>query len=158
MARLFNVTGFYTGCNVIESLLQSTLECLYHQTCIDKLQSYLLSSPIPVLALVDSPSLSRYPKTTTVNNLLSNLMTERLGWSYSYTQYYQACSPEYCSYQTTADNTKINTIYIVFLMFFILGGPLSVLKLLISALTKIIVCCVRKSPRQIVPEASIIYT
>ncbi|CAF1382395.1 unnamed protein product [Adineta steineri] len=74
MTKLFDVTGFYTGCNVIESLLQSTLECFYNQTCIDKLQNYLLPSPIPVSALDDSSSLSRYLKTTTINSLLSDLM------------------------------------------------------------------------------------
>jgi hypothetical protein len=34
----FDVPGFYTGCYVIESLLQSTLECFYSQQCIDQLK------------------------------------------------------------------------------------------------------------------------
>ncbi|CAF1323559.1 unnamed protein product [Adineta steineri] len=56
MTTLFDVTGFYTGCNVVESLLQSTLDCFYNQTCIEKLQSSLLSLPIPVSALNSSSS------------------------------------------------------------------------------------------------------
>ncbi|CAF1031674.1 unnamed protein product [Adineta steineri] len=70
---LFNVAGFYTGCNVIESLLQSNLECFYNQTCIDKLQNYLQSSPTYVSAL-SSSLYSRYLETTIINDLLDNLM------------------------------------------------------------------------------------
>ncbi|CAF0947117.1 unnamed protein product [Adineta steineri] len=149
---LFNVTGFYTGCNVIESLLQSNLECFYNQTCINGLQKYLLTSPMYVSAL-GSSLYSRYLETTIINDLLDNLMVEQWSFNSSYSKCYAACIPEYCSYQTIANNRKHKTIYIVFLVFFILGGPLSVLKLLISMLTKIIICCVRKSPAQVVPEA-----
>ncbi|CAF1049442.1 unnamed protein product [Adineta steineri] len=154
MTILFNVTGFYTGCNVIESLLQSTLECFYNQTCINELQKYLLPSPMYSSA-VNSLSSNQSLETATINTLVSNLMVERWQPDVSYEKYYAACSPEYCSYyyNTIADNSEINTYYIVVLMFFLVGGPLSVLKLLISALTKIIVFYVRKPPRQVVPQA-----
>ncbi|CAF1263724.1 unnamed protein product, partial [Adineta steineri] len=154
MTILFNVTSFYTGCNVIEALLQSTLECFYNQICINELQKYLLPSPMYSSAL-KSLSSNQTLKTATTDNLLSNLMVERWNPNVSYEKYYAACSPEYCSYyyNTIADNSEINTYYIVVLMFFLVGGPLSVLKLLISALTKMIVFYVRKSPRQVVPQA-----
>jgi len=41
VTSLFNIPGFYTGCYVIESLLQSNLQCFFNQTCINILQTYL---------------------------------------------------------------------------------------------------------------------
>jgi hypothetical protein len=49
---LFEIPGFYTGCYIVESLLQSTLECFYDPQCIDKLQTYIsVSSSINVTVL-----------------------------------------------------------------------------------------------------------
>ncbi|CAF1677223.1 unnamed protein product, partial [Didymodactylos carnosus] len=36
----FLVPGFLSGCYIIEALLQSSLVCLYDQTCLDQL-SYI---------------------------------------------------------------------------------------------------------------------
>ncbi|CAF4806061.1 unnamed protein product, partial [Rotaria sp. Silwood2] len=49
---LFSIPGQYVGCFPLESLLQSTLECFYNQTCVDILHSYLVfNSSMNVTAL-----------------------------------------------------------------------------------------------------------
>ena len=153
-AKFFKVPGFYTGCNVIESLLQSNLECFFNQMCINTLQSYLLLSPI-VLPALSSSLPKKYLVNSTIQELLNNLMIKKWTASFTYTEYHKQCQPTQCSY--TVD-TRYDTIYIVIIMFLITGGPIPVLKFFISILMKIIACCIRKSTRQIIPETMTIPT
>ena len=44
---LLSIPGFYRGCYPIESLLQSTLQCFYNQTCVDAIL------PLLVLAIAN---------------------------------------------------------------------------------------------------------
>ena len=139
----FIVPGFYVGCYVIESLLQSTLECFYDQTCINILQSYCTSSTqINVTAL--NPSLSsQYFVNSTIQDLLNNLMVEQWILSEKYNSYYNACQPSECIYTYT---TRSDIIYIVTTLAGFLGGLITVLKLVVPLLVKFIRRCF-KSPR-----------
>jgi hypothetical protein len=151
---LFNVPGFYTGCNVIESLLQSTLQCFYNQGCINKLQTSLSPSLMHVSALSSSSSV--YFENSTVRDLLDHLMIEKWNWTTLYENYYAACQPTQCTYSTVG--MRDDAIYIVIIMVLIVGGPVPVLKFILSLLVKIIACCIRKPPRRVVPEMPIVYT
>ena len=125
---LFDVPGFYTGCYVIEALLQSTLQCFYDQNCIDQLQIYLSSaSPMNATALVPLIS-SKYFENSTIEYLLQNLMIEQWGWTKMYDKYYNACQPIQCTYTI---ETRHNRIYIITTMVGILGGLITVLKLIV---------------------------
>lgn len=154
--RLFDVPGFYTGCSVIESLLQSTLQCFHNQTCIDILQTYLPSSSIHVPPLDSSPDI--YSKNSTIKILLDQLMVQKWNITTAYERYYHQCQPAQCTYSIDARETKIDAIYIAIVILFLLGGPLFVLKLVVSLLTKIVICCTKKSARQVVPETLIVHT
>lgn len=153
--KLFDIPGFYTGCNVIESLLQSTLQCFYDQICIDTLQTYLLSSSIHVPALKLSANL--YPKNTTIQTLLEQLMIEEWLSETSYANYYAQCAPTHCSYIFQTTGIYHNALYTAIIIFFIVGGPLPVLKLIISLIAKLIVCCIRKSNTHVFPETIMVY-
>jgi hypothetical protein len=95
---LFNVPGFRTGCYLVESLLQSTLECFFSQDCINKLQSYMtISLSMRAIALNASIS-SRYSINSTIGELVDNLMIERWYSLRKYDSYYNECQPTGCSY------------------------------------------------------------
>ncbi|CAF0854600.1 unnamed protein product [Adineta steineri] len=132
---LFDVPGFYIGCYVIEALLQSTLQCFYDQTCIDELLLYLTTaSPINVTAL--DPSLSsQYSEDSTIENLLNSLMIEEWNPIQIYDRYYNECQPIECTYTI---KTRNSVIYIITTMFGIVGGLITVLKLVVPRLVKFI--------------------
>jgi hypothetical protein len=133
LTSLFDVPGFYTGCYVIESLLQSTLECFYRQECIDKLQDYLsASSSMNVLALNASLS-SLYSVNSTIKELVNNLMIERWNASTIYELYYNECQPIQCTYKL---ETRNDVIYIFTTLFGIAGGITTILKIILPSLVK----------------------
>jgi hypothetical protein len=138
----FVVPGFYAGCYVIESLLQSNLECFYNQTCINRLQDYfsLSNSSINVTAL--DPSLpSQYFPNSTIKQLLDNLMIEEWNGTCMYDRYYNECQPTQCTYTV---ETKNAVIYIITTLIGVVGGLMAILELIVPRLIKFIVYFIQK--------------
>ena len=132
---LFFVPGIYTGCYIIESLLQSNLQCFYNQTCINQLLSYLLSSSSMNVTALDKSLLVRFLETSTIEELLNELMVEEWNSSIMYENYYNECQPTQCTY---THETKNNVIYIVTTLVGLIGGLITVLKLIVPRLVKIV--------------------
>ena len=132
---LFDIPGFYIGCFVVDSLLQSTLECFYNQSCIERVQSYIDSSSSMNVTALD-PSLSKwYSPNTTIQELVDKLMIEQWDVSTTYEQYYNQCRPSQCSYTFETGN---DVIYIVTTLFGIAGGLTTVLKFILPRLVKLV--------------------
>ena len=147
----FDVPGLYIGCYVVESLLQSNLQCFYNQTCIDQLQIYLSTNP-PMNALALNSSLpSQYYPNTTIENLLDNLTIEQWNSIQFYEQYYKECQPLQCSY--TIERNK-GFIYIITTMFGVFGGLITILRYIIPRFVKF----VRKKRQRLSLSFSMIYT
>ncbi|CAF1153379.1 unnamed protein product [Adineta steineri] len=143
---LFLIPGFYMGCSVIQSLLQSNLKCFYDQGCIDALQMYL-SSPMNMTALSLS-SLSMYSVNSTINDLLTQLMVEQSILSISYKNYYDQCQPTECTYSVEMAETvetiemvetRNDVTYIIALIIGVIGGVITILKLIVPRFVKFIV-------------------
>jgi hypothetical protein len=132
---LFHVPGFYAGCYVTEALLQSTLQCFYNQTCINDLQTYIRSWTIILPRAIDSSASTRYSENSSINELLDNLMIEEWNPSRMYDEYYDACLPKECTYVIEVRN---DIIYIVTTLFGITGGLITILKLIVPRLVKLI--------------------
>jgi hypothetical protein len=132
---LFHVPNFYKGCYVIESLLQSTLECFYDQQCIVDLQGQIWSSsPVNAKAL-DKSLPSIYFMNSTIKNLVDNLMIELWNVSSIFENYYNECRPIQCTYNL---ETKNDIIYIFTTLFGVAGGLTTVLRLILPRLIKLI--------------------
>jgi hypothetical protein len=131
---------------VIESLLQSILQCFYNQTCINVLQTYL------------SSSLSEHFENSTIKKLLDHLTIEERSATIMYDKYYEQYQPVLCTFTGDIVETRINVVNIAIIMIFLVGGPIPALKLVISLLANIIACCVRRSPRQVVSDTLIMHT
>ena len=95
------------GCFSYTSLLQSTLECFYEQSCLDLLEVF-----VPGLAVISpiSRTLSRFPSTTTVSDLLQQLFVESWNNQSNFTRYFQMCSPGSCSYSY---DRRFNWLYVL---------------------------------------------
>jgi hypothetical protein len=132
---LFLVPGIYTGCYVIESLLQSNLECFYNQTCINELQSYFVSSSSMNITALDTSLPSRYLENSTIEDLLDELMVEEWNSSIMYENYFNECEPRECTYN---QQTKNSIIYIVTTIIGLIGGLMTALKLIVPRLVMVV--------------------
>ncbi len=107
---VFNVPGIYTGCYVLESLLRSTLECFYSQACIDEL-TFPISAPASMtIVALDASLPTEYSVSSTIQELVYNLMIEEWNVSTMYERYHNEWQPTKCSYTV---ETKNDVVYIV---------------------------------------------
>ncbi|CAF1660287.1 unnamed protein product, partial [Adineta ricciae] len=147
----FIVPGFYIGCYVIESLLKSNLKCFYNQKCITSLQFHF-SGTIPFNATsLNSTSTTRYFQNSTIQDLLNYLMVEEWDTTENYTSYYADCRPSQCVYTYTARN---DITYIVTTLIGLLGGLMTILRLLVPPTIKFIrkKCSFRRRSESDEPE------
>ncbi|CAF3911623.1 unnamed protein product [Adineta steineri] len=132
---LFTVPGVYTGCYIIESLLQSNLKCFYNQTCINILQSYFQVSSFMNVTALNISLPAQFLENSTIVGILDQLMVEEWINSSMYENYYSECQPSGCSYTVT---TKNSAIYIITTLIGLVGGLITVLKFVVPNLVKLI--------------------
>ncbi|CAF1170349.1 unnamed protein product, partial [Didymodactylos carnosus] len=124
------VNGLYMGCYILESLLQSTLECFYSQQCFNQLNiilepDYYLDTPI---SLLNSSILINFRPQSTIDELLSQLMVDQWASLVSYETYFNECQPNQCQYTYTE---KFDIFYTITAILGIVGGLKTVLSFLI---------------------------
>ncbi|CAF0789752.1 unnamed protein product [Adineta steineri] len=83
--------GMMVGCYPLESLLQTTLQCFYNQSCIDSTNKFTQLN-------ISSLKTSQYRMSTTIQSILNNLMVEEYIINKSYENYFNQCAPSSCSY------------------------------------------------------------
>jgi len=88
--------GLMVGCYPLESLLKSTLQCLYNASCFS-----LLPTVNESFTPLHESKTSRYEKNSTVEFILNQLMVEQWFNSVKYENYYNQCAPSLCSYSYT---------------------------------------------------------
>lgn len=145
----WRVPGLFVGCYPLESLLQSTLECLYDTACINKLKYPNQSSNIifhPLNSTLSSPHI-------TVQSLMNVLMLDRWKPNITYEHYYAICATLSCTY---VNIEKSNTIYIITAIIGFYGGLSSALKIIVPVLVKIADKLIRCRQRRIEPHVAVI--
>jgi hypothetical protein len=93
---------------------------------------------------------TNYSVTSTIQQLLDGLMVENWNVSLTYESYYNACQPIECIYTY---ETRNGVVYIITTIIGLVGGLITVLKVLVPALVKFIVWIIKKCRRRIVPQA-----
>jgi len=87
----WSIPGISAGCLPVTSILGSTLECFYDETCLNKLISYFSTNEnFTALSLVEQ---SQYSPNSTVQSMVDKLMLEDLMINISYDNYYSQCAP-----------------------------------------------------------------
>ena len=102
------VDGMFIGCLPITSLLLSTLECFYNQTCLDKIKQALNIQNFSIDPL-NSLESSQYSSKTTVNQIMNNLMLENWTYEINYTDYFSQCNLTKCSYSVMDKKNPLST-------------------------------------------------
>ncbi|CAF1364363.1 unnamed protein product [Adineta steineri] len=122
--NLFNVSGIYVGCVILDAVLQSDLSCLYNSSCLSQLNNYLNNSLYPFNATpLNSVSYSSLP---TVNDLIENLMVDEWIFNSSYQSYFSQCNSSICTYTYTK---QFDVLFMITTVIGSIGGIVTILML-----------------------------
>ena len=129
------VPGMYIGCYILESLLQSTLECFHDQSCFDILTSTMSASIQPNVTLLQAEVNVNFTTTSTVGDMLNKLMVDKWIVNTRYENYYAECRPSECRYTVM---TRNGAICIVTAIVGLIGGLVTALKLIVPLFVRLI--------------------
>ncbi|CAF1193422.1 unnamed protein product [Adineta ricciae] len=122
------------GCFPVDSILVSTLECFYNETCLNRLITFFRTNEtFRVLnSTLNTPN-------TTVQTMIDNLMIEDWISKVSYEKYYSKCSPSLCTFFVISRRTFLD---VLIKLISLLATLLLALRLIFSFLIRLI----RRSP------------
>ena len=88
--------GISAGCLPVSSILASTLECFYNQTCVDEVISYFPTNERFTALSTSEPS--QFSSNASVQSMIVRLLVENWTTTISYDKYYTQCAPAACTY------------------------------------------------------------
>ncbi|UJR20134.1 hypothetical protein I4U23_023266 [Adineta vaga] len=125
------IPGLMAGCLPLDSMRQSTLECLYNQSCIDTLT--LRPQFLRLKAL--NPLSSKFPINTTIESIYDeSLFLESWQSQSSYENYFVTCAPRSLSY-SYVDRFSLATVFTICVSAF--GGLVIAWQLITPAIVKL---------------------
>jgi hypothetical protein len=128
----FLLPNFFVGCFTIQSVLQSSLECFFNQTCLDAVQTEIVSQLSINISILQANA-TRFSPKTLIGKLINSLMIEDWGRNIQYDQYYEQCAPRLCSYRTFY---RKNALYVLTKLIGLIGGLTIGLKIMVSIIVK----------------------
>lgn len=142
------IPGWNIGCSTADTILRSTLECFYNQSCLDILMHYMTIVEEVYLftwnmSALETNVTSRFQLNTVIREILEKLFVEQWHVDVSYERFYQQCAPVYCSY-TIQESNNANFIFARILGLY--GGLTVALRLFIPLFIQIAIkirhrCC-----------------
>ena len=140
------VPGAIEGCFVIDTLLLSTLECYYLNSCLSGYISLIKYTPgvlesdiewFDIHPLIYDEESSRFAENTSLSVIVREMMIEQWNPSSSFDRYFEVCAPSYCTYSDTAHTYSL--ISIIIKLMSIIGGLTFTLRLITPVLVKIVI-------------------
>ncbi|CAF2768986.1 unnamed protein product [Rotaria sp. Silwood2] len=110
--------GFNGGCLPIFGLRVSTFECLYDQTCVNKLTA-LIGFLTPIIVLNSSDNTRYPPNATLIGSIMDDLFIETWSNSSNYSSYFYECAPASCQYSYVERN---DIVYMLTILLALYGG------------------------------------
>ena len=139
------VPGLVLGCFVIDSVLLSTLECLYEKQCIQMLVDnydfdvrglvYPLNDPAKNIKSLSNEN-SRFLPNTTINEIFSQLFLEEWVNASNYSSYYHRCQPSQCTYSI---GKRFSFSFMTTKMLAFCGGLNALLSVLVPPIVKLFI-------------------
>ena len=127
------IPGLVVSCFPVSSLLLSTFECFYNQSCIQMLYDWRLFEiddvyyPLTLnVTPLDPNQPSRFSSTTKLEAIISRLLLEEWINTTSKSAHYQQCNPKICTYTYTA---RFETVYVITTVIGLFGGLFVILRL-----------------------------
>ncbi|CAF1069768.1 unnamed protein product, partial [Adineta ricciae] len=113
----FYVPGMFSGCYLVNSILQSTLECFYNQTCLNTFQvTFGGSNNDPRFPILDS---SLNLMNESIGSIVSRLMVESWKTNIDFSAYFNACALSFCTYEYTQFHSLA---YLITMIVGVFGG------------------------------------
>jgi hypothetical protein len=122
--------GFVSGCIPLESLLASSLECLYNTSCIVH-----FSRSQSATEQLDPTQTSQYSINSTIEELLEQLMLEQWTPNISFSAFFAQCNATSCNYTVTAKNSPV---YVLTVLLGLYGGLTASLRLIVPHIVSIL--------------------
>lgn len=96
----WEIPGIAFGCSMIDSLMQSTFECWYNESCIQNFSYYTsqrLYVPFRAPKMLNL-SMTKFDLKTKISSIVYKLMVEEWYSSTNYTAFFSICAPKSCNY------------------------------------------------------------
>lgn len=122
----------YTGCFALQSVLQSSLECYFNETCLDAVQTEIYSNASINISILDE-NRTRFAPETLLTTLMDSLMIDDWGRIIQYEKYYNQCRPKFCSYPVWAGR---NAYFVFTKMIGSIGGLIIGLRIIVKIVVK----------------------
>ena len=135
IAASLTLPGIVVSCSPTESLMKSTLECFFDETCLNAIIFYMNHSKISLNSRTILNESSRYSPQTTVEILINELFIEQWITNISYVEYFQQCHPSFCQYSI---EKRHNSAYILTTLLSLYGGLTITLRILIPIVIKLV--------------------
>ena len=131
----WDVPGFYGGCFILESVLQSRLECLFDLSCLQELDLHWQSSKSINMIPLNLSVASRFTPGSRIETIVNSFMVDEWKWNVRYEKYFEICRPTECTYTVTSTRTIVLIITTLIGLF---GGLVTSFKLIIPRLVGLI--------------------
>lgn len=128
-----------TRCLLTDSVITSSLECWYSQTCTNLINSAYIQSGISYLfnnSFLDLNVTSRFTPQTFMSNILKELLIENWTDQVSYEAFFSGCAPSHCSYTI---QQRFDWLFVGLNLFSVAGGLNKGLKILLPPLVLLLV-------------------
>jgi hypothetical protein len=126
-ASIETLPGFFVGCNPVESLLQSTLECLFNRSCLQTIRTF-----IPSTNIIDVNTLNinqtHFAVNMSIKAIINSLFIENWSTNQSFSNYFVQCAPILCTYTSVKRNSAL---YVLTKLLGLYGGLTTTLRLCI---------------------------
>jgi hypothetical protein len=129
------VDGWGAGCLPIESLLSSSLTCLYNATCLDLICSFMNTSKIENFTPLVTNMVSQFSHNVTLTSIIQELFIEALEANLSFEAYFTECQPSFCLYSITEYWSVLSIITTILGLY---GGLTVTLRFIVPYLIKIL--------------------
>ncbi|CAF2835797.1 unnamed protein product [Rotaria sp. Silwood2] len=135
------IPGMFLGCFPIDSILLSTLECLYDQSCVQMLIDWrlfdfsdiLLPVNLTNITALDRLAPSRFLPNTSLEIIISQLLIENWTTSVNFRDYFAHCQLDLCRYTVVRQHQPI---FVITNVIGLVGGIIVILRLLVPHVVK----------------------
>ncbi|CAF1057532.1 unnamed protein product [Adineta ricciae] len=147
------VPGWIRRCLAVDSLLLSSLECLYENSACFPSLLVIFSEwnkyPPDLVPMIYDPTTTRFSQQENISTIFREMMIEQWYSSISYASFYDACAPTYCTYSQRM-HTK-NFLGVIITLLSMIGGMTVSLRIFTPNLIKMVIrllAMIRKGRRQ----------
>ncbi|CAF1345092.1 unnamed protein product [Adineta ricciae] len=92
------IDGLFIGCYPMKTILQSSLQCFYNETCLQIILSYFQKSSSNNISFQILSSNNSYGTDEKVEQMVDRLFVDQWNINRSYENYYEKCHPTFCTY------------------------------------------------------------